>query len=669
MSTFAIPSSADNRIWRIAGIALLSVWLMVLTAQTVRVAIATPPSFDGAMNLEVARSLSQGEGYRRLYADRQPFPHEIQTNAPYILPAAATFAVLGVGIAQTEFVSIAYLLASMALAALLARRFGGWWLSGICSVVLLTTPGLLKFGIEGYGEIPALTWFFAAVLVYFTPEERPFIAWRSILSGLFLALAVLTKTVMLLCVGGFAACVLLQAIFHHAASTKRAFFFPFAILAGAVPPVFAFEKWKEMAVGGRHAWHEWWHYEGHAIADQAGVQHSPHTLGALVDKIGLHLNALAHACNLPLWLVVAWVTLLLVASLIAILLATRDRKALGITAILCVAMLYFVWWLVITPDAKTWLRRILDGIVCANLGLVLLAGHLIRAARERLGIPRYAAAFALSAVPAVLLVIGTIGILEASPPDNSRLLEVVQRVKSLPRDAYLFGIGWDSSPLISVLSGRHFADFNDMPTGGLDVRRPIYLVRSRGLPSTEYINATFSLYGVRLGGRSNPQAADDAGINEESTAVYRLPALRPIPIGIDKGPVQSRIQYTDEYPYLKGPYPAEPGNGRWLKTDNVVVLQPTSSGLFFLSGYAVPQKRFKYSHPVKAEISFDGCPTPPQPVPTGSNFTLEVHALDYCKLDVRKPWTVRIEVDNVVDSGLTQDERELSILLKSMGFR
>src|SRR5690348_18444146 len=116
-----------HRYWRFIGIALVGLWVILLAAQTVRIGVATPPSFDGAMNLEVARSLSQGEGYRRLYADRQPFPHEIQTNAPYILPAAATFAVLGVGIAQTEFVSIAYLLASMALVALLARRSGGGW--------------------------------------------------------------------------------------------------------------------------------------------------------------------------------------------------------------------------------------------------------------------------------------------------------------------------------------------------------------------------------------------------------------------------------------------------------------------------------------------------------------------------------------------------------------
>ncbi len=53
--------------------------LATLFARSVSIVITYPPSFDGAMNLQVASSIANGEGYRRNYASREAFPHEIQT--------------------------------------------------------------------------------------------------------------------------------------------------------------------------------------------------------------------------------------------------------------------------------------------------------------------------------------------------------------------------------------------------------------------------------------------------------------------------------------------------------------------------------------------------------------------------------------------------------------
>jgi len=76
----------------IALVCLVAVTRLVLWAWTQQV------SFDGAMNLEAARSLVEGHGYRRMYADHEAFSHAVQTRAPYILPAAAVFAAFGVGL-------------------------------------------------------------------------------------------------------------------------------------------------------------------------------------------------------------------------------------------------------------------------------------------------------------------------------------------------------------------------------------------------------------------------------------------------------------------------------------------------------------------------------------------------------------------------------------------
>jgi len=67
----------------------------------------SPVSFDGAMNLQVAASLADGHGYARFYDEWILFPEEVQTNAPFILPASLVFALFGVSLATAQVVSIA----------------------------------------------------------------------------------------------------------------------------------------------------------------------------------------------------------------------------------------------------------------------------------------------------------------------------------------------------------------------------------------------------------------------------------------------------------------------------------------------------------------------------------------------------------------------------------
>jgi len=138
-------------------VAVMTIVLLLVCAK-IAVAVATQPvSFDGAMNLEVARSLAEGTGYRRMYADHLGFSHAIQTRAPYILPAAAVFAAFGVGIWQSQLVNALYLFAFSLLVFVLVRRVASWRWALLAVAVCLSIPGIEDNALNGFGEVPALT--------------------------------------------------------------------------------------------------------------------------------------------------------------------------------------------------------------------------------------------------------------------------------------------------------------------------------------------------------------------------------------------------------------------------------------------------------------------------------------------------------------------------------
>lgn len=102
----------------VLGLCLVSI--IVFYVQT---ALWSPPSFDGGLNLNVARSLLEGTGYGSYYNGFRLFPIETQTNAPYVFPAALAFGVLGVGLLSSQVVNLGYVvLFALALYVALRRR-------------------------------------------------------------------------------------------------------------------------------------------------------------------------------------------------------------------------------------------------------------------------------------------------------------------------------------------------------------------------------------------------------------------------------------------------------------------------------------------------------------------------------------------------------------------
>jgi hypothetical protein len=85
----------------------------------VRYALEATPSFDGAMNLNTARSFIEGHGYGFIYDVFFPFP--AQTDGPFVLPSALLMLIGGVTPLTTQGVNLAYFIGATILLVILLK--------------------------------------------------------------------------------------------------------------------------------------------------------------------------------------------------------------------------------------------------------------------------------------------------------------------------------------------------------------------------------------------------------------------------------------------------------------------------------------------------------------------------------------------------------------------
>lgn len=637
-----------------AGVAL---WILVVAGRLLVIELQTAPSFDGAMNLEVAHSLAHGEGYRRMYAPRHLFPHEIQTKAPFILPAAAVFQLFGVGITQAAVVNVIYFLALALLSFFLLRAVGAGAASMLGIAAILATPGILRFGFAGYGEIPALTWFIAATAVYFWPKP-PAKARLSVAfyAGILLGLAYLTKTVMLIGILVFGLVVLIDLFLRRRKKIRASLPEIASLAGGTILPIASLESWKLAALGGSGPWLDWWRTEQENILWQAGVPegHGAGSIG-LIHKALMHLDILSGFYGLPQWLVSSWLVLVLGATLIALAKVRRDRRHLIVVVMLGTASVYFAWWLAFTPDSRTWLRRIMNGMLLANLGILVFAWTSVAGTAKNMLVARIKTLLLL-AFPAITLSQQSGIIFSQDNPDTTDLLTNASIVHNLPQDAYIFGLGWDSAPVMALLSGRIITNFNQLPVPRLESNRPAYVIKQPSPGASESINHAFSMYGVTV-----PRTSE--------YGVYKIPSFTPNEMTFDPEKVKDIITDSEDYPYVRGAYKAVPGFGIWLASDNLFVLRGTPSQSFHITGYTPSRNKYLYADPMHAVVSFNGCRVAPKPVPDDKLFTLYFNVPANCSQPRDGIWHIRIETDNVIEFSNPQgDHRSLSILVKEIGF-
>ncbi len=416
----------------------------------------TPVSFDGAMNLQVAASLAEGRGYGRFFDEWVLFPREIQTNAPYLFPAALVFALFGVSLATAQLVSLAYLAGLVLIIFLLGRRLAGPVSALIACVLVLVVPELSRLGANGYGEVPALFWLLTGLWVLHRALDADG-RWRYMVAGMCFGLSILTKTVMLMPVG-----VVLGLLASALLWSERNWRDPARTGAGLLVPIVCWEAWKLWAIGGVTPWLGWWQVQLDSILRQAGVSEGFQDSPGHAEKLIAHADVLAGSLGLPLWLLPV---LLGIPATIAVILFLRIRKegirdagALVAMMVCACILAYFTWWLLVTPTQKAWYRRIFNGVL-----LLMLCAPLLPALARHAG--RYSLSIAVSVVSVALLLGGSLQRFTLTMPISQEVRErstraVVDFMKAAPPNARFFGYRWYSQPVFGLYSGRPIFDID-----------------------------------------------------------------------------------------------------------------------------------------------------------------------------------------------------------------
>jgi len=142
--------------------------------------------FDEGWHLQAAKHLARTGVYR--------FGPAVGPTVFY--PIAWAFRLFGVGLMQARLVMVGYLLLALAMFYLLVRQLYGGTTALIASFVLIASPGigLVEWGRQVMGEVPAMAFFLMGTLCWFrtvdTSSNRlPLL----FLAGIFFGLSVLTK--------------------------------------------------------------------------------------------------------------------------------------------------------------------------------------------------------------------------------------------------------------------------------------------------------------------------------------------------------------------------------------------------------------------------------------------------------------------------------------------
>lgn len=611
--------------------------------------------FDGAMNLEVARSLAAGEGPRRLYDGRELFPYEIQTKEPYVLLAALVYKVAGVGPVQSQIPNLIYLLFACLALGTCVHRHLGTRAALAATLALLAAPMGPALGLNGLGELPAFAFILASLALAARPvppgTAGALLTW-SAAAGVMAGLALATKTVAAIM---FCACAIVVAlnVLSHGAPTLRARLAALATVTvgftlGGVLPLLAIEMWKLSSLGPE-AYRAWWHIEFLSIGYQAGVSDQQEAGG--LAKAARHFGILAQSLGASTWLLGGALGLAFAASVVAALRSPSRTIRLFLCGLLVIVAIYFVWWLMLTPTEKAWLRRIFVGLTALSIAGTLSLFVFVDLLRRKHGPPaaRWIPA-AILAAAAALPLLGFTWKAAVSAPEFERnaelvrTLELADAVRALPDDALVLAYGWYSAPAVALFSGRQFIDYTDWPV-------------SRMIGADSWLITDSYNEMVRIDDALRSRYASLASQPDRTLGqLYRIDFSS---IAVDAWPWREVFEGTAQPTEAAGAESFDAAlDGFWVASD-VLFRMPagTPPTRIELDAYMPPDFFYRLPEPLSGTIHVAGC----EPIGfafRGEGWETFSEALtcgEPTGTDLAPPGTIRIVLDNVLDMPKTHD--------------
>jgi len=472
VSETAGGSTTCNRILTIV-VALASVAVAVIGFFEAR---NTDLSFDGGMNSQVAISLVEDGRYATRYRGLQDFNHVVQSGPPLMLPVAAVYWALGAGNTVFQLPNLVYLILACMLGVLFAGRRAGPAGALLAALLIVQTPRLFDLGLRLYGEVPAVAFFLCGAFLLDRCAGAPG-ARIAAATGVLFGLAVQTKIMMVIPAAGLAVAFLVDRRLGKRVPLRSWC----AMLVGAVASFLPFETYKLLVLGPA-LYREWWATMiRRSLAEGTSIGMSRTLHG--VQKVSGHLGILAQKTHYPAWLLLlflATTTVLLVVMLARRWITTRDPRAIppSLVVLGAGAALNFSWWIVLSPTSRTWLRRVLPGLIfqeiVASVVVVWAGKSLYKTWRElgRRHALRSGFAWAIG-ILGILLATGSGTLLWSGlprikirrRPTPRRVAEesMADTIRHLSSNAVLYARGWYQAPVLAALTGRVLRDFNEFP--------------------------------------------------------------------------------------------------------------------------------------------------------------------------------------------------------------
>lgn len=556
----------------------LLLWVII---KIIRYALITPVSFDGAMNLNVAASLIRGEGYGFFYNIFFPFP--AQTDGPFILPAAFMFWIGGISPLTSQAISLGYVIAFILLGLTLFKRLGlPAWLSIIGTLGYLCVPGFIDTGMNGYGEIPVMVWYLAGLLIigksFRTTDGSNKLYF---IAGALFAIAYLTKFVALIVIIPSVFITILLTIGRpHWLSSLISMMFGFLL------PIFCWEVFRfieiESKVGG---FFQWWKLQLGQVLHQSGARKLCISPKCIFINGTEHFSKLSLLVDVPIVFFFFYLTTSIASAFKCALnkWISKERR-FYFACLATTAFSYFIWFIFITPSSMLWLRRIFCGLLiiqCLAIVSFFYAfkknGLFFNGLKSKklylilfslfIFIPTLIGQLYFSKSNIVVLPVNT-------PYHTTEFSNLVNNIRKLPSDAFIFGTGWWKAPVIALYSGRRIYDIQHWTPEEINKLRKKYFIVDGYLKNLSRIEAD----NVLASTNHRVIADSDAGALYEILSVYDY---APFSLSEKDLPfLKTEMVFTKkDYPYTRGFYTkdlADTESWCWMNITGALILKRSS---------------------------------------------------------------------------------------------
>jgi hypothetical protein len=474
--------------------AVLAVAVLVPLALFTWRALHAPINFDGGMNLQVAQRLAGGQGYTRFYDELLTFPHEVQTNGPYMYLAALAIKVFGPGQLAYQFANLVFIAGFSAVVSLMLAREGLVLRVAGPALVLIAVPVIHTYGLGGLGEVPTTFFLFTAVLALVeavrSPERAP---WFTLGGSIAFGAAIATKTFSVGASGAMAVALLCVVL---AAPTRRLRGQVLLISGAGVLVIAARELHRLAELGSIGGYRAWWSDQSSSISSQSGLDGAEGS--GPVQTFLDHAHVLSGLFDFPaeLLVVILFVPLVWVGALVlcrwrrqGLRTTLTDPHTVMVLAVGMLAASYILWWLLIVPEEKLWIRRIIPGMLSLHLLYLFMAAWLVRVGQAawRAGdrdeggpAPRMVVGAALAALVVVAATMGPYASIKVAG-NTGDLLGGEQAWLDANRDAaahieahaehQFYGDEWWSAPVVSLMAQTDFLNLGASDFCGLDLER------------------------------------------------------------------------------------------------------------------------------------------------------------------------------------------------------